>query len=118
MQGKLARPVWGWGPGAIPGPTPLFIGAPSAGDVAAKLYTVVASAARHELDVWVYINAALRRLSGGADEAEVEALLPDRWRAAHPEQVRTYRQAERQERAARTKERRARRKLVKRTGRK
>ncbi len=43
MQGKLARPVWGWGPGAIPGPTPLFMGSVEVGQTS----VVVAVASPH-----------------------------------------------------------------------
>ena len=41
----------------------LFIGSPEAGPRAAVLYTVVASAARHDLDVWAYLRDVLERLA-------------------------------------------------------
>ncbi len=41
----------------------LFIGSPQAGPRAAVLYTLVASAARHDLDVWAYLCDVLQRLA-------------------------------------------------------
>ena len=97
MQGKLARPVWGWGPGRIPGPTPLFMGSVAAGERAADLLTLVSSALRNDLDVWAYVKDVLDQLlSGSTDYASVR---PDRWAASHPEQVRIYRKEERRDRA-------------------
>jgi len=57
MLGNLARPVWGWGPGAIPGPTPLYLTS-----VLAKL-PFVREGDREELeqflpDVWAKDDAA------------------------------------------------------------
>jgi hypothetical protein len=98
MQGKLARPVWGWGPGETPGPTPLFIGSKAGGEVAARLYTITASAHRHNLDLWAYLDDVLRRLAGG--ETDLAPLLPDAWAKAHPDQVRSYRETESLARAA------------------
>jgi transposase len=88
----------------------LFIGAMLAGDVAATMYTVIASATRHQLDLWAYLDDVLRKLAGGS--TDLDALLPDRWAAAHPESIRTYRQAEQALRAAKTKLRRARRRKL------
>jgi len=112
MQGNLARPVWGWGPGEIPGPTPLFIGSHEAGPRAAILYTVVASAARHSLDVWAYLRDVLERLAIGA--VDLSDLLPDAWAAAHPESIRTYRAHEREAQAAAKRARRDRRRALER----
>lgn len=88
----------------------LFIGSPTAGEVSAQMYTLIASASRHHLDLWAYLDDVLRRLAGG--EADLDALLPDRWREAHPESIRTYRQAEQEARRAKTKARRARRRKL------
>jgi transposase len=88
----------------------MFIGSPAAGEVAAKMYTLIASASRHQLDLWAYLDDVLRRLVGG--ETDLDALLPDRWREAHPESIRTYRQAEQEARRAKTKARRARRRKL------
>jgi len=67
----------------------LFIGSPQAGLCAAILYIVVASAARHHLDLWAYLRDGLERLARG--EPNLESLLPDVWATAHPEAVRSYR---------------------------
>lgn len=88
----------------------LFIGSAAAGEVAARMYTLIASASRHNLDLWAYLDDVLRSLAGG--QRELEPLLPDRWAAAHPESIRTYRQTEQSVRAAKTKDRRARRRKL------
>ena len=88
----------------------LFVGSSAAGDVAATMYTLIASASRHNVDLWTYLDDVLRRLASG--ENDLDALLPDRWREAHPESVRTYRQVEQAARQAKTKERRARRRQL------
>ena len=88
----------------------LFIGSESAGEVASRMYTVVASAMRHNLDAWAYLDDVLRRLAGG--EVAVESLLPDEWAKTHPASIRTYREAESLARAAQTKARRARRRKL------
>ncbi len=41
----------------------LFVGSPQAGPRAAVLYTLVSSAARHDLDVWAYLRDVLERLT-------------------------------------------------------
>ena len=111
MQVKLARPVWGWGPGETPGPTPLFLGSHRGGEVAALMYSVVSSAARHHLDVWAYVDDCLRRLAGGS--TDYQALLPDVWRSSHPESIRQYRDAEQESRRLTTQQRRTRRREAK-----
>ena len=63
MLGNLARPVWGWGPGAIPGPTPLFIGSEPAGYRMAVLFTIIANAKRHHLEPFAYVRDLLLRMS-------------------------------------------------------
>jgi hypothetical protein len=77
----------------------LFIGGPKAGPWSAGLYTVVASAMRHHLDVFAYLNDILPQLAVGAADYDCTPLLPDVWAKTHPEHVRSYRQRE-QERAA------------------
>jgi hypothetical protein len=69
------------------------------------LYTVVASAARHDLDLWAYMRATLEHLA--RNDVPLTALLPDIWAQAHPEQIRSYRQHEREARAAAERRRRA-----------
>ena len=64
----------------------LFFGSEHGGQTAATLYTLVQSARRNCVDVWPYLTDVLRRIAGIAsgDTAALEALLPDRWLAAHP----------------------------------
>ena len=88
----------------------LFIGSPQAGPRAAILYTVVASAARHNLDLWAYLRDVLERLALG--EPNLESLLPDVWAAAHPEAVRSYRAHEREAVATAKRARRERRRAL------
>jgi transposase len=76
----------------------LFIGAPTAGPRAAVLYTVVASAARHNLDIWAYLRDVLERLAEGG--VALADLLPDAWAKTHPESVHEFRRQERETRAA------------------
>ncbi len=70
MLGNLARPVWGWGPGEIPGPTPLFAGSLAGGERNAGFMTLVSSAHRNDLDVWAYVNDVLQRLLAGETNYE------------------------------------------------
>ena len=90
----------------------LFIGSREAGPRAAILYTVVASAARHNLDLWAYLRDVLERLALG--EPNLESLLPDVWAAAHPEAVRSYRAHEREATATAKRARRERRRALER----
>jgi transposase len=90
----------------------LFIGSPEAGPRAAILYSVVASAARHELDVWAYLREALERLAQGAQD--LASLLPDRWAAEHPAAIRCYRAHEREAKVAAKRARRDRRRALER----
>jgi transposase len=87
----------------------LFIGAPEAGPRAAIIYTIVASAARHDLDIWAYLCDVLKHLATG--EEDLAALLPDAWAKSHPEAIRTFRAREREAQAKRKRERRRRRRL-------
>jgi transposase len=105
----------------------LFIGSPQAGPRAAVLYTLVASAARHDLDVWAYLCDVLERLavlrqpSGNSStpnqftplsSADLRPLLPDVWAQAHPEAIRSYRQHQRESRAAAKRARRQKRRAL------
>jgi transposase len=85
----------------------LFLGSEDAGDRTATILTIVGSAHRHDLDVWAYLRDVLERLARGT--TDLEALLPDVWKAAHPEHVRTFREQEKQERADARRYQRARR---------
>jgi len=105
MLGKLARPVWGWGPGAIPGPTPLFAGSVAGGERNAGFLTLASSALRNNLDVWLYVKDLLDQLLSGS--TDYDRLLPWNWAASHPEAIRTYRVEERRDRSDRQSARRA-----------
>lgn len=85
----------------------LFVGSHRGGDVAAAMYSLVSSAARHNLDVWAYVDDCLRQLASGS--SDYENLLPDVWRASHPESIRVYRDAEKKSRRLTTQQRRIRR---------
>ena len=74
----------------------LFVGCHEGGERAAVILTVIASAHRHDLDVWAYLRDILERLAKG--ETALEQLLPDVWKASHPQQVRTFREEEREQR--------------------
>ena len=90
----------------------LFIGSPEAGPRAALLYTVVASAARHDLDIWAYLRDVLEQLATGT--TDLASLLPDVWAAAHPESIRAYRGREREAQATAKRDRRKRRRALER----
>jgi hypothetical protein len=81
-----------------------FLGSPEAGRRAAVLFTILAGAKRHRLEPWAYVREVLLRLSVG--ETDLEALLPDRWAASHPEHVLKHRLDESRRKAARQRERR------------
>jgi len=75
----------------------LFVGSERGGERTAIILTIVASAHRHDLDVWAYLHDVLERLAKG--ETNLEELLPDVWKTNHPQHVRDFRAEERQERA-------------------
>ncbi|QEG00736.1 Transposase IS66 family protein [Stieleria maiorica] len=85
----------------------LFVGSNRGGRVAATMYSLVSSAARHHLDVWAYVDDCLRQLASGS--TDYERLLPDVWRKEHPESIRPYRDAEQKTRRLTTQQRRVRR---------
>ena len=78
-----------------------FLGSAAAGPRAAVLFTILAGAKRHRLEPWAYVRDVLLRLSVG--ETDLEALLPDRWAASHPEHVLQHRLDESRRKAARQK---------------
>jgi hypothetical protein len=67
----------------------LFIGSVEAGYRAAILMTIVSTAHRHHLDVWLYVKDVLDRLLAG--ERDLASLRADRWVETHPEALRPYR---------------------------
>ncbi len=89
----------------------LFKGSVAAGERAANLMTIVASAVRNDLDVEAYLQDILERTLAG--ETDWAAMAPHAWKAEHPEALRTYRQDERRQAADRKRTRRARRRLSK-----
>jgi hypothetical protein len=75
----------------------LFIGSLRAGIRNASLMSLVASALRQDLDVAMYLESVITHMLRGT--AKTEELLPDRWKAAHPQAVREYREQERRDKA-------------------
>ncbi len=57
----------------------LFFGSPRGGRAAAIIYSIIAGARRHGLDVWQYLGDILRRLAD-LKPGELERLLPDVWK--------------------------------------
>jgi transposase len=88
----------------------MFIGSVAAGYRAADLMSLVSSAARNDLDVFLYVKDVLDRLLAG--ETDYDALRPDVWKQSHPEAIRLYRQEERRSRADAKAVRRARRRIA------
>lgn len=85
----------------------LFIGSVEAGYRAAILMTIVSTAHRHHLDVWLYVKDVLDRLLAG--DRDLAAMRADRWAQAHPDALRPYRIEEARYRADTKTDRRARR---------
>ena len=88
----------------------MFIGSVAAGYRAADLMSLVSSAARNDLDVFLYVKDVLDRLLAG--EMDYDALRPDVWKQSHPEAIRIYRQEERRSRADAKAVKRARRRIA------
>jgi hypothetical protein len=91
----------------------LFVGSEDAGDRTAIILSVISSAHRHDLDVWAYLHDALEQLARGT--RDLSPLLPDVWKAMHPEHVRAFREREKENRAAERRYRRAARRQAART---
>jgi adenylate cyclase len=83
----------------------LFAGSVAGGERNAGFLTLVSSAHRNDLDVWVYVKDVLDQLLAGS--TDYESLLPWNWAAEHPEAIRQYRVEERRDRATRKQFRRA-----------
>lgn len=105
---RLLRPV------AIGRKNYLHFGSEEGGKTGATLYTLVQSARRNCVDVWPYLTDVLRRIAAIAptDTAALEALLPDRWLAQHPEHRLEQREEESREAQARRRRKRAARRLA------
>ena len=85
----------------------LFAGSVNGGERAAGFLTLVSSAVRNDLDVWLYVKDVLDQLLAGS--TDYEALLPWNWAAQHPEAIRQYRVAERRDRQNRQQAKRSQR---------
>jgi hypothetical protein len=72
--------------------------------------SLVSSAVRNDLDVFVYVKDVLDRLLAG--ETDYHALRPDVWKESRPEAVRVYRHEERLARADAKATKRARRRMA------
>ncbi len=83
----------------------LFVGSVLGGERSAGFLTLVSSALRNDLDVWVYVKDVLDQLLAGS--TDYEPLLPWNWAASHPDAIREYRKEERRERSNRRNARRA-----------
>lgn len=88
----------------------LFVGSLRAGLRNANLMSLVASAHRHDLDVYEYLRDVIEHLNRGT--AKPSELLPEVWKASHPEAVRTYREVERRDKAEQARLRNAKRRLL------
>ena len=66
--------------------------------------TLVSSALRNDLDVWLYVKDVLDQLLAGV--TDYEPLLPWNWAATHPDAIRHYRVEERQDRTDRKQQKR------------
>jgi transposase len=93
----------------------LFVGSVAGGEQSALLMTLVSSARRHDLDVWLYVKDVLDQLLAGA--TDYHSLLPDVWKQSHPEAIRQYRVQERRDKAERKQLQTARRRLANRRNR-
>ena len=81
-----------------------------ASHIPTDLLTLVSTAHRNDLDVWMYLNDALDQLLAGL--TDYESLRADVWKQSHPEAVRTYRSDERRDTADRNRLTRAQRRLA------
>ena len=74
------------------------------------MMSLVSSARRHDLDVWLYLKDVLdQHLQGSTN---YQSLLPDDWKQSHSEAVRIYRVEERRDKADRKQHRAAQRRLL------
>lgn len=89
----------------------LFAGSVLGGERSAGFLTLVSSAHRNDLDVWLYVKDVLEQLLAGT--TDYEPLLPWNWAASHPEAIRKYRVEERRRRSVRRAAKRANRRKSK-----
>jgi transposase len=78
----------------------LFVGSREGGHRAAKLFSLVASCKANRVEPWAYLNDLFTHLPTlPADQPELlDAFLPDRWLATHPQHTWTIDEIRRQER--------------------
>ena len=88
----------------------LFVGSLRAAIRNANLMTLVASAHRHDLDVYEYLCDVITHLNRGT--AKPADLLPDVWKQHHPEAIRQYRVEERRDKAELARLRNAKRRIL------
>jgi len=88
----------------------LFFGNQSAGETAAKLFTLTKTCNRHRIDPLAYLQDIYVRLPTTPLD-ELPLLLPDRWIQDHPEHLIQQRVQESLDRAQRAREQRAERRL-------
>ena len=62
----------------------LFCGSETGGATAATLFTLLASARRHEIEPWAYLRDVLDRMPH-APASRLDEFLPDNWKRTHPE---------------------------------
>ena len=84
----------------------LFFGNPTAGETAAKLFTLTKTCNRHRIDPFAYLQDVYARLPTTPVD-ELPSLLPDRWIAEHPQHLIQERVQEAIDRAQRAREQRA-----------
>jgi transposase len=88
----------------------LFFGSSEGGEAAAIFYTLTATCRRLHIDPLAYLTDVFQRLPAlwdPADETSLDALLPDRWLAEHPEARLPMRETEARKKADRKRSRRA-----------
>ena len=84
----------------------LFFGNQTAGETAAKLFTLTKTCNRHRIDPFAYLQDVYARLPTTPPD-ELPSLLPDRWIQEHPQHLIQERVQEALDRAQRARERRA-----------
>jgi hypothetical protein len=89
----------------------LFVGNPEAGETAAKLFTLTKTCTRHRIDPFAYLQDVYARLPT-LSPGDLPTLLPDHWIQEHPEHIVQERVQEALDRARRTRERRAARRVA------
>jgi len=88
----------------------LFFGNSTAGETAAKLFTLTKTCNRHRIDPLAYLQDIYARLPTTPPD-ELPSLLPDRWIAEHPQHLIQQRVQDAIDRAQRAREQRAERRL-------